>query len=315
MKRLKIFTWHIHGSYLFYLSHIPHDIYLPKKEISENGYYGITPSYKWPSNVHEINFDEVKNHQFDVILFQSHQNYLKDQFDVLSETQRNLPKIYLEHDPPREHPTDTVHPVNDPETLVVHVTDFNRLMWDCRQSPTAVIDHGVFCPEGVRYTGTLEKGVVIVNNIQKRGRRLGFDIYNEAKKTLPLDLVGMGWQEAGGMGEVPHSELPSFTSQYRFFYNPIRYTSLGLSICEAMMVGLPVIGLATTELATLIKNDVSGFISNRPSELIDAAREVMRDKRLADKWSEGARKTARERFSMDRFVNDWSNCLTKVTSV
>jgi len=315
MKRLKIFTWHIHGSYLFYLSHIPHDIYLPKKEVSENGYYGITPSYKWPSNVHEIPFDEVKNHQFDVILYQSHQNYLKDQFDVLTEAQRNLPKIYLEHDPPREHPTDTVHPVNDQGTLVVHVTDFNRLMWDCRQSPTAVIDHGVFCPEGVRYTGTLEKGVVIVNNIQKRGRRLGFDIYNEAKKTLPLDLVGMGWQEAGGMGEVPHAELPYFTSQYRFFYNPIRYTSLGLSICEAMMVGLPVIGLATTELATLIKNDVSGFISNRPSELIDAAREVMKDKRLADKWSEGARKTARERFSMDRFVNDWSNCLAKVTSV
>lgn len=315
MKRLKIFTWHIHGSYLFYLSHIPHDIYLPKKEVSENGYYGITPSYKWPSNVYEIPFDEVKNHQFDVILYQSHQNYLKDQFDVLTEAQRNLPKIYLEHDPPREHPTDTVHPVNDQGTLVVHVTDFNRLMWDCRQSPTAVIDHGVFCPEGVRYTGTLEKGVVIVNNIQKRGRRLGFDIYNEAKNTLPLDLVGMGWQEAGGMGEVPHAELPYFTSQYRFFYNPIRYTSLGLSICEAMMVGLPVIGLATTELATLIKNDVSGFISNRPSELIDAAREVMKDKRLADKWSEGARKTARERFSLDRFVNDWSNCLAKVTSV
>ena len=315
MKRLKIFTWHIHGSYLYYLSQIPHDIYLPKKQIPENGYYGITPSYKWPANLHEIPFDKVKDHQFDCILYQSHQNFLEDQFDVLSQTQRNLPRIYLEHDPPREHPTDTFHPVNDPGTLVVHVTDYNRLMWDCRNSPTSVIDHGVFCPEDVRYTGNLEKGVVIVNNIKKRGRRLGFDIFHEAKQELPLDLVGMGWQEAGGMGEVPHAELPFFTSQYRFFFNPIRYTSLGLSICESMMIGLPVIGLATTELATLIKNDVSGFISTRPSELIDAAKELMKDKKLADKWSDGARKTARERFSMERFVNDWNKCLTRVTSV
>jgi NAD(P)-dependent dehydrogenase (short-subunit alcohol dehydrogenase family) len=30
---------------------------------------------------------------------------------------------------------------------------------------------------------------------------------------------------------------------------PVRYTSLGLAVCEAMMLGLPIIGLATTETA------------------------------------------------------------------
>ena len=314
MKRLKIFTWHVHGSYLYYLSQIPHDIYLPKKKAATVGYFGITPSYNWPSNVHEVPVEKLHEQQLDCILFQSHQNYLKDQFEVLSREQRELPKIYLEHDPPREHPTDTTHPVNDPNVLVVHVTDFNRLMWDCGKSPTSVIDHGVLCPDGVHYKGDLERGLVVVNNIQKRGRRLGFDIFKEAQIELTLDLIGMGWEEAGGIGEVPHSELASFSSRYRFFYNPIRYTSLGLSICEAMMVGLPVIGLATTELATIIKNDVNGFISTRPSELIDASKELLKDRRLAQKWSEGARKTANERFSIQRFVRDWDECLKVVTS-
>lgn len=314
MKRLKIFTWHVHGSYLYYLSHIPHEIYLPKKANGETGYCGITKSYHWPSNVYEIPFDEVKNQQFDCILYQSHKNYLEDQYEILSDVQLKLPRVYLEHDPPREHPTDTTHPVNDPEIMVVHVTDFNRLMWDSGKSPTTVIDHGVICPEGLRWKGELSRGLVVVNNIHKRGRRLGLDIYNEAKKEIPLDLVGMGWQEVGGVGEIEHAHLAEFSSNYRFFYNPIRYTSLGLSICEAMMVGLPVIGLATTELATLIKNDVSGFISNRPSEMTLAAKELLQNKKLAAKWGEGARKTASERFSINRFVNDWDRCLRQITT-
>jgi len=44
--------------------------------------------------------------------------------------------------------------------------------------------------------------------------------------------------------------------QDRFFFNPIRYTSLGLAVCEAMMVGMPIIGLATTEMATTVQNDL-----------------------------------------------------------
>lgn len=312
MKRLKIFTWHVHGSYLYYLSHIPHDIYLPKKQEPIDGYWGITPSYPWPSNVREVPVDDVKNQKFDLILYQSHANWTKDQHQDLSEEQKKLPRIFLEHDPPRENPTNTLHPVDDHNVLIVHVTDFNRLMWDCRRSPTTVVEHGVLNPKGIRYQGNLDRGIVVVNNIHKRGRRLGLDIYNEAREHLSLDLVGMGWQEVGGIGEVPHQELPSFSSQYRFFYNPIRYTSLGLSICEAMMIGMPIIGLATTELVTLIDNGVSGYISTRPKELIDAGKELLADKELARRWGEGARKIALERFSIDRFVNDWERTLRSV---
>lgn len=312
MKRLKLFTWHIHGSYLYYLSQIPHDIYLPKKMIPEAGYFGITPSYPWPSNVHEIPVEEVKRHQFDCILYQSHKNYLLDQFEILTSSQRKLPRIYLEHDPPRDSPTDTFHPVDDPSVMIVHVTDFNRLMWDCRRSPTRVIDHGVIVPENIRYQGDLERGIVVVNNLQKRGRRLGLDIFEQSRDELNLDLVGMGWKDVNGLGEIPHNQLCHFSSHYRFFYNPIRYTSLGLSICEAMMVGLPVIGLATAELVTVIKNDESGFISTRPEELLIAGKELLKNPKLAQKWGEGARKKAFERFSIQRFIRDWNEVLKEV---
>jgi hypothetical protein len=313
VKRLKIFTWHIHGSYLYYLSQIPHDIYIPKKTIAEDGYAGITPSYPWPSNLYEIPSEKVSQAKFDCILYQSHKNYISDQYEVLSVAQRELPKMYLEHDPPRDHPTDTKHPVDDPNVMVVHVTDFNRLMWDCGRSPTTVIDHGVMIPQSVKFHGHIERGIVVVNNIKKRGRRLGLDIFENARSEVALDLVGMGWKDVNGLGEIPHAKLPAFCSQYRFFFNPIRYTSLGLSICEAMMVGMPIIGLATAELVTVIENERSGFLSTRADELVEVSKELLRSPKLAEAWGREARKTALRRFSIQRFIDDWNRTLSEVT--
>src|SRR5690606_32622387 len=97
-------------------------------------------------------------------LYQHTENYLTDQYKLLSAKQRRLPRIYLEHDPPRQHPTDTIHPVDDTNVLVVHVTHFNKLMWNNRGVPTIVIEHGIVEPR-VRYSGTLEKGIVVINNL------------------------------------------------------------------------------------------------------------------------------------------------------
>src|SRR5205823_14948212 len=93
------------------------------------GYYGKGNTFPFGDNVVEIPVNEVKLYDFDCILFQTNQNYLADQFKILSEEQRKLPKIYLEHDPPRLHPTNTWHLINDPNITLVHVTHFNRLMW------------------------------------------------------------------------------------------------------------------------------------------------------------------------------------------
>src|ERR1041385_712447 len=164
LQPLRIFTWHIHGSYLYDLVQCPHEFYVPVKPGKPEGYAGITESYSWPRNLHEVSAENVRDLELDCILFQTRKNYLEDQYEILSDRQRGLPRIYLEHDPPREHPTDTHHHVNDPNILLVHVTHFNNLMWDSGQTPTKVIEHGVVIPEGVKFTGEIERGLVVVNN-------------------------------------------------------------------------------------------------------------------------------------------------------
>lgn len=313
MRPLRIFTWHIHGNYLWYLAHTPHEFYLPVGDVASPGYGGRGKTFPLGPNVYDVPVEEVYRRSFDCILFQHRNNWCRDQYRFLNATQRNLPRIYLEHDPPLDHPTDQRHWFNDPNGLLVHVTAFNALMWDCGRTPWRVIEHGVPCRRDVRYTGKIARGLTVINHLRSRGRRLGPDVFEEARQRVPLDLVGMESESLGGLGEVPPPQLAAFESQYRFFFNPIRYTSLGLAVCEAMMLGMPVVGLATTEMASVIDNGTTGFIDTSLDRLIEPMRRLLDDPAEARRLGRNARFYARRRFGLRRFVHDWNETLAEAT--
>jgi hypothetical protein len=313
MRPLKILTWHTHGSYLYYLTQVPHQFHVLSRPGRPPGYGGRSGHIPWGDNVIDMPVDEARHQQFDCILFQDDDQYLKDQYEFLTPAQRSLPRIYLEHDTPRAHPTDMRHPIDDPDMLLVHVTHFNALMWDNGRMPTRVVEHGVMVPPDVHYSGETARGLVIVNHLARRGRRLGADVFAHARRRVPLDLVGMGADELGGIGEVLHAQLPAFAARYRFLFNPIRYTSLGLAVIEAMMVGLPVVALATTEVATVIENGRSGYIDTDVDALIERMQELLADPALARELGAGARMRAQERFGIGRFIDDWMRVFAEVT--
>lgn len=304
-ERLKIFTWHIHGSYLYYLSQGPYDIFIPVKETKSEGYYGRGETFPFGPNVIEIPASEVRNMHFDCILFQSEKNYLIDRHEILADWQKQLPGIYVEHNTPEKHPTNTRHVMTDPAITMVHVTHFNKLMWNNTGIPNVhVIEHGV-CVPPVSYQGDIPKGIVVINHIEQRGRITGWDVFDEVRRHVPLDLIGMGTAGSGGLGEVLNPQLPEFISRYRFFFNPIRYTSFGLAVCEAMMTGMPVVALATTEYVTVIKNGESGFIDTNIDRLIEGMNALIDDPALARRMGEKAREVALDKFAIDRFTRDW----------
>jgi glycosyltransferase involved in cell wall biosynthesis len=310
-RRLKLLTWHIHGSYLYYLSQANLEIYLPTSEKKTEGYIGRGTTFPFGNNVVEVPAGKVKDLPFDCILFQTPANYRTDQYGILSDEQRQLPKVYLEHDPPQSVPTDTRHMVDNADVTLVHVTHFNRLMWDCGETPTRVIDHGVIAPKSA-YTGKYDKGIVVINNLNERGRRLGLDVFLEVRKHIPLDLIGMDTEKLGGLGEILHPQLPDFIKDYRFMFNPIRYTSLGLAVIEAMMVGLPIVGLATTEMVTVIRDGYSGTLHTDTGYLINEMKTLLDDKERALRLGQEGRKVALERFNINRFTRDWYQLLSEV---
>jgi hypothetical protein len=312
-RRLRVLTWHVHGNYLYYLTQVPHDFYLVTDAERSPHHTGRSGTLPWGDNVHEAPVERIAGMAFDVVLFQSRDAYDSEQHRILSPAQRTLPRIYLEHDPPQAHPTNTVHWVDDPQVLLVHVTHFNALMWDSGRTPTRVIEHGVLPLAEARWRGELECGLVVVNNLDRRGRRLGADVYEHVRRQVPLKLVGMGAERiAGGAGEVAQQALPALMASHRFFFHPIRYTSLGLSLIEAMMVGMPIVGLATTELPTVIHDGESGFVDTRIDRLLEAMRLLLRDPAEARRIGDNARRVALQRFHIGRFVEDWKDALESV---
>ncbi|MGE5491370.1 MAG: glycosyltransferase [Actinomycetota bacterium] len=311
--RLRILTWHVHGNYLYYLTQVPHTFYVLSNAQRSPGYAGRSGRLPWGENVVDLPVEKARDMDFDCILFQSRSAWEADQHQILSKGQLALPRIYLEHDPPQDHPTNTRHFVDDPNVLLVHVTPFNQLMWDSGRCRTEVVEHGVMVPEGVTYEGSIPRGIAIVNHLAKRGRRLGSDVFEAAREQVPLDLVGMEAEKSGGLGEIPNLDLPRFISRYRFYFHPIRWTSLGLSVLEAMMVGLPVIGLATTELATVIRNGESGWIDTDVDCLVAHMGRLIANPDEAFELGLGARKAAEQRFNIHRFVDDWLRVFDEVT--
>src|SRR5947209_3750343 len=187
-QRLKVLIWHIHGSYLDSITSVEHDWYLPVKH-GPGGYGGR----RWssPPWVHEVPYQRVRALDLDLIVFQSPTNFDCDQYEALGDSQLQLPRFYLEHHVPRPHAVDTRHPVDDSSTLLVHVTHFNRLMWDSGNTPTIVIEHSVVIDPTVRYRGALPRGITVMNGMQARPRIAGYDLFLEARQHVPLDAAGI----------------------------------------------------------------------------------------------------------------------------
>jgi glycosyltransferase involved in cell wall biosynthesis len=310
--RLRILTWHVHGNYLWYLTQVPHEFYLVTDATRSTHHTGRSGTLPWGDNVHEAPVERLRDMAFDLVLWQSRAEWERERATLLSPAQQRLPAIYLEHDPPLESPTDQRHWADGADVTVVHVTGFNALMWAHRDSPVEVVEHGIRLLSDARYEGRIPQGLVVANNLGSRGRRLGPDVFLQLREQVPLTLVGMGSRELGGQGEVANGALPSFMAGYRFFFNPIRYTSLGLSVLEAMTVGLPIVGLATTEMTTVIVNGVNGWLDTRPERLVEVMRQLIAEPALAREWGDAARRTACERFGIDRFIADWDRVMRRV---
>lgn len=313
MKRLKILIWHIHGSYLNTLSRIDHDWYLPTKPDRPEGYGGRGPTFDLPSYMREVPAEQVRDLDLDLIIYQTPKNYFEDQFEILSEEQRALPKIYLEHNTPKPDAVATRHPIDDPNVLLVHVTHYNRLMWDNGRTPTMVIEHSVAINPDAAYRGTLERGITVINGMQKRPRIAGYDLFLQAREHIPLDAVGMMTEEFGGLGDVPYRDLHRRIGEYRFMFSPLRYTSLPLAVIEGLTLGMPVVALATTELPTVIEHGVSGYVSCDLDELIENMRGLLAQPDEARRIGANAREVARERFGLERFARDWNAAFARVT--
>jgi glycosyltransferase involved in cell wall biosynthesis len=202
------------------------------------------------------------------------------------------------------------HPAADrPGLVIVHVTHFNRLFWDCGHSRTVVIEHGIPDP-GYRYTGELAAAAVVVNDPLRRGRVTGTDLLPEFRLSVPVAVFGMGTEPVGGT-DLPHKLLLDELPRHRVYLHPIRWTSLGLSLIEAMHLGMPVVALAATETPQAVPPG-AGVLSTDTGVLARACRDLLADSVRARDLGRAAREHALARYGLARFLADWDRLFAEL---
>jgi hypothetical protein len=315
---MKVLLWHVHGSWTTGFVRGGHDYVVPVTP--ERGPYGRgrARTWEWPANVVELPPESLAHEHVDAVILQRPEEERLATEWLRRRPGRDVPLVYLEHNAPQGRISELRHPMADRDDVsLVHVTHFNALFWDCGTTPQQVIQHGVVDP-GYSYTGELERAAVAVNEPMRRGRVTGTDLLPALGKVIPIDLFGMGASAAApalgarGIEDLPQAALHREMARRRVYLHPVRWTSLGLSLIEAMQLGMPVVALSTTAVPEAVPPE-AGLVSNDPAVITAALRQLHADPEEARRLGKAARASALERFGLERFLDDWDRLLKEVT--
>jgi glycosyltransferase involved in cell wall biosynthesis len=316
---MRILIWHVHGSWTTAFVHGRHEYLIPVTPDRGADGLGRARTWRWPDSAVEVTQEEAASAEVDVVVLQRpHELHgLAAAWLGGRRPGREVAAVYLEHNAPQGRVAEMRHLAADRDDLVVvHVTHFNDLFWDCGSTPTRVIEHGVVDP-GERYSGELAAAAVVVNEALRRGRVTGTDLLGRLGAEVPIDLFGMG---SGGLAgaagvrsvdDLAQDRLHVEMARRRLYLHPVRWTSLGLSLLEAMHLGMPVVGLATTEVVEAVPPE-AGVLSTRVDVLAEAARRLVADPEQARVMGKAARAAATARYGLERFLRDWDRLLHEV---
>ncbi|HVD57271.1 MAG TPA: glycosyltransferase [Thermoleophilaceae bacterium] len=312
---MRVLLWHVHGSWTTALVQGDHEYLLPVVPDRGPDGRGRAQTWDWPPAAREVTAEGGPDLDVDVVLLQR-----PHELERLAESWlggrrpgRDLPAVYVEHNAPQGRIAEMRHPAADrPDLTIVHVTHFNDLFWDGGSTPSRVIEHGIVDP-GYRYTGELPRAVVVINEARRRGRVTGTDLLPRLNGVVPIDLFGMDAGALGGMENPPQHLLHDEMARRRVYLHPIRWTSLGLSLIEAMHMGMPVVVLATTEAPEAVP-PAAGTVSTDVRLLAEEVRRLVADPGLARERGVAARAAALDRYGLERFLADWDDLLEEVAS-
>jgi glycosyl transferase family 1 len=316
---MRVLLWHVHGSWTTAFVQGPHQYLVPVTADRGPDGLGRARTFPWPEAAVEVTREEAADAEVDVVVLQRpHELHgLAAEWLGGRRPGRDLPAVYLEHNAPQGRVAEMRHVAADRDDLVVvHVTHFNDLFWDCGGTRTRVIEHGILDP-GDRYRGDLAAAAVVVNEPARRGRVTGTDLLGRLGAAVPVDLFGMqsgrlaGTPGVRSVHDLPQADLHAEMARRRLYLHPVRWTSLGLSLLEAMHLGMPVVALATTEVVEAVPPE-AGVISTQVDVLADAARRLVADPEQARLMGKAARAAATARYGLERFLTDWDHLLEEV---
>lgn len=310
-----LLMWHVHGSWTESFVAGRHRCVIPVNAERDPFGRGLC-GRNWP-RAQEVSWDSLREENVDLVILQR-----PEEIDLTAQWLGrrpgiDVPAVYVEHNAPRPFAVDSTHPLAEHDEIpVVHVTDFNRIMWNNGVAPTRVITHGIADP-GLLYTGEIRAAATMINEPCRRWRTVGTDLLDIFGTRVPIDVWGIGTEllaecihSAGvrGRGDVPAAQLLPEVARRRVYLHTARWTSLGLSLIEAMFLGMPVVAVAST-MAPLVVPPEAGVVSADVDTLTRALEGFIADGSAAAAAGKAARDFAKAHFALERFLAEWDDVI------
>jgi len=140
----------------------------------------------------------------------------------------------------------------------------------------------------------------------------GYRYWQEATGGLPVRVVG----NTPGLS-LPADGVEGLAEEYRratVFVNTSQHSPVPMALLEAMSSGCAVVSAATCEVPEVITDGVNGLLCGSPAEMRAKCVMALGDPSLCERLGREARRTVRERFSMERFVENWGSFLRRAAA-
>lgn len=314
LDRLNVITAPTHETYSTNMSWVNADFYMfqhPTFKKWNNAFRGMPPNYRLLDE--RLELKQLPQYiDYDVVLSQNKFG----QYDILSQIAKHygLPLISLEHTlPMAEWPPIQMQKMKSMQgDINLFISEYSKNKWGFDDVPnTHVIHHGVdsatFCPGNKE---RLPRILSVVNDWINRDWCCGFSIWQRVTQGLPVFPVG----DTKGLSRQSNSveELVDFYQTSQIFINTSTVSPIPCALLEGMSSGCACVSTATCMIPEIIQHGYNGFITNDEKEMRGYLELLLSDEKLRNELGQNARKTIVEKFSLEKFTENWDNFLRMV---
>lgn len=310
-EKYNILTFNTHERYQTQLAKTGHNFYAFNYEGGKDWFSEHAPM---PENYYQLPKNSLyPGLAIDFIMVNS--KFGQFQTTAKINEQLQLPVLVLEHTLPHlnwpaEHLAHLQQMVGD---VNVFITKYSRQVWNVNASSEVVyhsIDNDLFCPPlGERKPQVL----TVAHDFINRDYALNYQGWERVTNGLERVVVG----DTQGLSKAAESvnDLVSKYQESLVYINPSTLSPVPTSMLEAMSCGCAVVSTETCDIPNIIEHGVNGFMTNDEGEMRSYIEKLLADPELAQKMGQAARETVKEKFSEERFINEWNTIFDKTYGV
>ena len=228
----------------------------------------------------------------------------------------HVPLMTVEHTLPRSEwsPAELAEIKKMRGDLNVFITADNRAAWGWGDDEAIVIEHGIDTEMFVPGTGTRHtKIITVANDYIGRGDILGFDIWKEATRDLPVLPIGdtPSLSESAPSVESLAGELAAGS----IFLCTARSSPIPMSLLEAMSAEMACVAIRQSTVASVIKHCENGLLADNAAEIRYYLFELRKNPSLRQQLGQQARQTILDRFPLGRFRSEWETAFQQTANL